>query len=151
MAGQRYDAFFQNSVYGTKTIDFAPALAYAGLALSNDPATTDGTLGAAFSTRTGKLLVTGVVRDGAAWADGLNVNDEILLVNGTAPTAETVNMLLSGPVGTAVALQVRRDGLPRDLKLTMRANPARKFQIQPMPNPTPAQQKVLAAWLGLKN
>ena len=148
VAGRRYDAFFQNSVYGTKTLDYAAALAYAGLTLSNTPVATDGTLGAAFSNRTGKLLVTGVVRDGAAWTDGLNVNDEILLVNGVAPGTETVNALLSAPVGTAVSVQVRRDGLPRDLKLTMRANPNRKFQIQPMASPTPAQQKVLAKWLG---
>ncbi|GAA3961382.1 PDZ domain-containing protein [Hymenobacter antarcticus] len=148
VAGRRYDAFFQNSVYGTKPIDFAPVLAYAGLTLSNNPVANDGTLGANFSNRTGKLLVTGVVRDGAAWTDGLNVNDEILLVNGVAPGTETVNALLSAPVGTAVSVQVRRDGLPRDLKLTMRANPNRKFTIQPMASPTPAQQKVLAKWLG---
>ena len=147
VAGRRYDAFFQNSVYGTKPIDFAPALAYAGLTLSNNLVANDGTLGANFSNRAGKLVVTNVIRDGAAWTDGLNVNDEILLVNGVAPGTETVNALLSAPVGTAVSVQVRRDGLPRDLKLTMRANPNRKFQIQPMASPTPAQQKVLAKWL----
>ena len=92
-------------------------------------------------------MVTNVIRDGAAWTDGLNVNDEILLVNGVAPGTETVNALLSAPVGTAVSVQVRRDGLPRDLKLTMRANPNHKFQIQPMASPTPAQQNVLAKWL----
>ena len=148
VAGRRYDAFFQNSVYGTKPIDFAPALAYAGLTLSNNPVANDGTLGANFSNRAGKLVVANVIRDGAAWTDGLNVNDEILLVNGVAPGTETVNALLSAPVGTAVSVQVRRDGLPRDLKLTMRANPNRKFQIQPMASPTPAQQEVLAKWLG---
>ena len=148
VAGRRYDAFFQNSVYGTKPIDFAPALAYAGLTLSNNPVANDGTLGANFSNRAGKLVVANVIRDGAAWTDGLNLNDEILLVNGVAPGTETVNALLSAPVGTAVSVQVRRDGLPRDLKLTMRANPNRKFQIQPMASPTPAQQEVLAKWLG---
>ena len=148
VAGRRYDAFFQNSVYNTKPIDFAAALAYAGLTLTNNPVANDGTLGANFSNRAGKLLVTSVVRDGAAWVDGLSVNDEVLLVNGVAPGTETVNALISAPIGTVVNVQVRRDGLPRDLKLTMRANPARKFQIQAMPSPTPAQQKVLAKWLG---
>ena len=148
VAGRRFDAFFQNSVYGTKTIDYATALGYAGLTLSSAPASTEGTLGANFSNRTGKLLVTTVVRDGAAWTDGLSVNDEILQINGAAPGEETVKALLSGPVGTAVSLQVRRDGLTRDVKLTMRANPDRKYTIQPMASPTAAQQKVLAAWLG---
>lgn len=148
VAGRRFDDFFKNSVYGTTTLDYATALGYAGLALTNAPLSADGTLGVNFSNRTGKLLVTSVVRDGAAWTFGLNVNDEVLQINGAAPGEETVKALLSGPVGSEIALQLRRDGLTRDLKIKMQPNPDRKFQIQPLPNPTPAQQKVLAKWLG---
>ena len=148
VAGRRYDDFFKNSVYGTKTLDYATALGYAGLALSNAPLSTDGTLGANFSNRTGKLLVTSIVRDGVAWTGGLNVNDEVLQINGAQPSDETVKTLASGPVGTAIKLQVRRDGLPRDITLSMVPSIDVKYQIQPMPNPTAAQQKVLAKWLG---
>ena len=45
-------------------------------------------------------------------------------------------------------LQVRRDGLARDISLSMVPAVDDKYQIQPMPNPTAAQQKVLAKWLG---
>ena len=148
VAGRRYDDFFNNSVYGVKTLDYATALGYAGLALTSAPSTTDGTLGAAFSNRTGKLLVTGVERQGAAWSAGLNVNDEILQINGAAPSEETVKTLVSGPIGTLMKLQVRRDGLVRDISLSMVPAVDDKYQIQPMPNPTAAQQKVLANWLG---
>ncbi len=148
VAGRRYDAFFQNCVYGTKTIDYATALGYAGLALTTAPLSADGTLGANFSNRTGKLLVASVVRDGAAWNTGLSATDEVLFINGAVPSDETVKALLSGPVGTEVKLQVRRDGLTRDLTLKMLPNPDQKFQIQPLPNPTAAQQRVLARWLG---
>jgi predicted metalloprotease with PDZ domain len=148
VAGRRFDDFFQNSAYGTKTIDYATALGYAGLGLTSAPPTTMGTLGATFSNRTGKLLVTSVLRDGAAWNTGLNVNDEILLINGVAPSEESVKSLLSGSVGNEVALQVRRDGLPRELKIKMAANTDVKYTIQPVANPTAAQQKVLAKWLG---
>ena len=148
VAGRRYDDFFQNSVYGTKSIDYATVLGYAGLTLTNANASvSSGTLGANFSNRTGKLLVASVERDGAAWNTGLNVNDEIMLINGAAPGEESVKSLLSGSVGNEVALQVRRDGLPRELKLKMLANPDVKYQIQPVPNPTAAQQKVLERWL----
>jgi predicted metalloprotease with PDZ domain len=148
VAGRRFDEFFQNSVYGTKPIDYATTLGYAGLSLTSAALTTMGTLGATFSNRTGKLLVTSVLRDGAAWNTGLNVNDEILLINGVAPSEESVKSLLSGSVGNEVALQVRRDGLPRDLKIKMAANQDVKYTIQPVANPTAAQQKVLAKWLG---
>ena len=148
VAGRRYDEFFLSSVYGTKPIDFATALGYAGLALTNNPLSADGTLGANFSNRTGKLLVATVIRDGAAWNTGLNVNDEVLLINGAAPSDESVKAILGGPVGSEVKLQVRRDGLERDITLKMLSNPDRKYQIQPLPNPTAGQQKVLARWLG---
>ncbi|WP_236668722.1 M61 family metallopeptidase [Hymenobacter rubidus] len=148
VAGRRFDEFFQNSVYGTKPIDFATALGYAGLGLTNNPLTTDGTLGANFSNRTGKLLVTSVLRDGAAWNTGLSATDEVLLINGAAPSDETVKALISTPVGTDVKLQVRRDGLTRDITLRALPNTDRKFTIQPLPNATAAQQKLLARWLG---
>ena len=148
VAGRRYDAFFQNSVYGTKPIDYATALGYAGLALTSTPLTTEGTLGANFSNRTGKLLVASVVRDGVAWTNGLNVNDEILQINGAVPSEEAVKTLVSSPVGTAMKLRVRRDGLPREINLSMAPSIDVKYQIQPIPNPTAAQQKVLAKWLG---
>ena len=148
VAGRRFDAFFQNSVYGTEPIDFATALGYAGLALTSAPLSTDGTLGANFSNRTGKLLVASVVRDGAAWNTGLSATDEVLLINGAAPSDETVKALISSPVGTDVKLQVRRDGLTRDITLKALPNPDRKFTVQPVAGPTAAQQKVLAKWLG---
>jgi len=147
VAGRRFDDFFKNCVYGTKTLDYNTALGYAGLTLTSSPLMGDGTLGANFSNRTGKLLVTSVLRDRAAWTGGLNVNDEILQINGAAPTNESVAKLATGPVGSEIKLQVKRDGLPRDLTLKMQANPDLRYQIQPLPNPTAAQQKVLAKWL----
>ncbi|GAB2871460.1 PDZ domain-containing protein [Hymenobacter ruber] len=148
VAGRRFDEFFQNSVYGTKPIDFSTALGYAGLTLTSAPLSTDGTLGANFSNRTGKLLVASVVRDGAAWNTGLSATDEVLLINGAAPSDETVKALVNSPVGTDVKLQVRRDGLTRDITLKAQPNPDRKFTVQPVASPTAAQQKVLAKWLG---
>ena len=148
VAGRRFDEFFRNSVYDTKPIDFATALAYAGLTLTSAPLSTEGTLGANFSNRTGKLLVASVVRDGAAWNTGLSATDEVLLINGAAPSEETVKALVSSPVGTDVKLQVRRDGLTRDITLKALPNADRKFTVQPVASPTAAQQKVLAKWLG---
>ena len=147
VAGRRFNDFFQKSVYGTAPIDFATALGYAGLALTSTPSPT-GTLGATLSTRTGKLLVSEVDRDGAAWTTGLNVNDEILQINGAAPSEESTKGLLAPAPGTEVKLQVRRDGLPREFTLKALPNPDVKVTLQPVATPTPAQQAVLAKWLG---
>ncbi len=146
VAGRRYDDFFAKSVYGTQTLDYATALGYAGLGISSTPVA-GGTLGASFANRGGKVVVTGVVRDGAAWTTGLSTNDEVLLINGAAPGEESVKSLLAMPVGTEMKLQVRRDGLPRELTLKALPNPDRLYTIQPLPSPTAAQQRVLAKWL----
>ena len=51
------------------------------------------------------------------------------------------------PAGTAVKVQVRRDGLPRELTLTLGAAPL-NYRIQPLPGtPSAAQQAVLNKWL----
>lgn len=147
VAGRRFDEFFKTRVYGTETLDYATALGYAGLALSSTPASTDGSLGASLSNRNGKLLVSSVKREGAAWNSGLNVNDEILQINGAAPSEESMKQLAGRPVGTEIKLQVRRDGLPREITLKLQADPDRRYQIQPMAGPTAAQQKMLAKWL----
>ena len=148
VAGRRYDDFFENSVYGTKTLDYATALGYAGLAITSGPAVSTGTLGANFSNRSGKLLVASVIRDGAAWNGGLSPNDEVLLINGVAPSDESVRSLVMSPVGTDMKLQVRRDGLIREVALKTLTSPDRKYQIQAVANPTAAQQRVLERWLG---
>ena len=148
VAGRRFDEFFAQSVYGTRPIDWPTALGYAGLELANDAVPPAGTLGATFSNRTGKLLVAGVLRDGPAEAGGLSVNDEVLLINGAAPSEQTVQPLLGGAAGSEVRLQVNRGGSKRDLTLKMADNPSRLLTIRPLPNPTAAQQRVLEKWLG---
>jgi predicted metalloprotease with PDZ domain len=147
VAGRRFDELFKTRVYGTETLDYATALGYAGLALSSTPASADGSLGANLSNRTGKLLVSSVERDGAAWNNGLSTNDEILQINGAVPNEESMKQLAGRPVGTEIKLQVRRDGLPRELTVKLQADPDRRYQILPMASPTAAQQKVLAKWL----
>ena len=158
VAGRRFNDFFQRSVYGTAPIDWAAVLGYAGLALSSAPLTPGGTLGATFSSRTGRLLVTAVRRDGPAAPGGLSPTDEVLLLNGAPPTEadfETVAgapagtlRLRPGPVGSEVRLQVRREGLPRELTLRRAENPDLRYQIQPLTSPSAAQVQVLEKWLG---
>ena len=148
VAGRRFDDFFRESVYGTKTLDYATALGYAGLGLTVSPQEPAYTLGATFANRGGKILVTKVSRGGAAWQQGLNVNDEVLQINGADPSEESVKFLLGGPAATPVALQVRRDGLTRDLTLTSQPNPDRQYSIKPLARPTKSQKMVLAKWLG---
>ena len=149
VAGQRFDDFFQNCVYGTRTPDYATALAGVGLTLTSTPATANGVLGATIANRGGRYLVTAVKRDGTAWSGGLNVNDEITQLNGAPPTDEAVKQANSGQAaGTVLKLQVKHGAQTHDLTLTLQPDASRVFQIQPNPQATPEQQRLLAKWLG---
>ena len=101
----------------------------------------------AVANRAGKLLVTSVKRDGSAWLGGLNVNDELLQLDGQPATEEAVKQLASKQNLTDVRLQVRRDGLPRELALTLRTTADSVFRLVPNPDATPAQLAVRAKWL----
>jgi predicted metalloprotease with PDZ domain len=149
VAGRRFDDFFQNYVYNAKTLDYNTALGYVGLALSSTPATPNGSLGATIANRNGHYVVTGVKRDGTAWNGGLNVNDEVLQLNGAAPTDDAVKQALFGTApSTAVKMQVKHGALTHDLALTLQPDPDRTYQIQPVASPTPDQLRLLAKWLG---
>ncbi|RYY13055.1 MAG: M61 family peptidase, partial [Cytophagaceae bacterium] len=149
VAGQRFDDFFQNCVYGTRTPDYATALGYVGLTLNSASATPNGVLGATIANRGGRYLVTAVKRDGTAWNGGLNVNDEITQLNGAAPTDEAVKQANNGlAAGTVLKLQVKHGAQTHDLNLTLQPDANRVYQIQPSPQATPEQQRLLAKWLG---
>ncbi|MGI4871520.1 MAG: M61 family metallopeptidase [Janthinobacterium lividum] len=149
VAGQRFDDFFQNCVYGTRTLDYGTALGYVGLSVINTPTGPNGALGAAVANRAGHYVVTSVKRDGTAWTGGLSANDEIIQLNGAAPTDDAIKQaLFASAPGAVLKLQVRRGGQPRDLSLTLQADADRTYQIQPAPGATEQQQRLLAKWLG---
>ena len=156
VAGRRFDDFFQNCVYGTRTPDYATALGYVGLTLTSAPSSPNGALGASIVNRGGHYVVatarpggTPVRRDGAAWTGGLNAGDEIVQLNGAAPTDEAVKQVVNGSApGTVVKMQVKHGAETHDLTLTLPADPLRTYQLQPNPQATPEQQRLLAKWLG---
>lgn len=149
VAGKRFDDFFQNCVYGTRTLDYSTALGYVGLSLTKTPASTTGSLGATIANRNGHYIVTYVKRDGTAWNGGLNANDEILQLNGAAPTDDAIKQaLFASAPGTVLKLQVHHGTQTRDLSLPLQPDPDFKYQIQPAADATPDQQRLLAKWLG---
>ena len=149
VAGRRFDDFFQHCVYGTRTLDYATALGYVGLGIKSAPASTTGSLGATITGRNGHYLVTYVKRGGTAWNGGLNANDEVLQLNGAAPTDEAVRQaVLASPPGTVLRLQVHHGTQTRDLALTLQPDYDLKYQLQPAATATPEQQRLLAKWLG---
>ncbi|MBG8553495.1 M61 family metallopeptidase [Hymenobacter sp. BT594] len=151
VAGRRFDEFFRTRVYDVQTLDYQTALGYAGLKLVTTPVSQDAALGADFSTTGGKVTVRGVQRDGSAWQGGLNVNDEVLALDG-GRISEDPNKLLAGRApGTPVKLLVVREGRVQEVTFPLLPSAAQRYRIEQAANPTPEQQVVLAKWLPVKS
>ena len=98
--------------------------------------------------RGGGIKVTSVVRDSPAYNDGLNVNDEILQIDGSKP--DDINKLIvSKKIGDIIEVKVRRDGLEKKYNITLQRNPNRSYVIEALPNQSKEQMELYQKWLYL--
>ncbi|PSR53647.1 peptidase M61 [Adhaeribacter arboris] len=147
VAGGKLDAFFNDYIYGTKTPDYVAYFNYAGLHFVNlNTNKPEASLGAKVSLTTGKQIVTTVLRDGSAWQGGLNVNDEIIALNGYRIT-DGVNLSLSGArAGQPISLLINRDGQMLTLEFPLVATETRRFEITPNEKAGKEQAAILNKW-----
>jgi predicted metalloprotease with PDZ domain len=150
VAGRRFDDFFRRYVYGTEMLPYDTVLGYAGLKLNKAPVAADAALGATVSTAGGKLTVTSTQRNGSAWQGGLNVNDELLALDGSRLTDDPNKQLATRPAGTQVKMTVSRDGQLKELTFPLLASTAVRYRIEQVASPTPEQQAVLSKWLSIR-
>jgi predicted metalloprotease with PDZ domain len=108
-------------------------------------------LGIASKKTEGRMYITAVSRNSAAWTDGLNVNDELISVNGVPVEAAIERMpeMTSKQVGDVVKIKVARDGKVLDFDVTLKANPNIRLVAQIDQNATAAQKAVLKKWMGI--
>ena len=148
-AGKNLDDFYKKYVYGVADVDYNKYLDYAGYQLTDEAANTnDPSLGIMTANTGGKIFVTSVLRDGTAWVDGINVNDEIISVDGT-PVTDANNILANKKAGDKLSLTITRDGLSLVLPVTLLRNALVKYKIETVANPSAQQLKVRNKWLKL--
>ncbi|PTQ99974.1 putative metalloprotease with PDZ domain [Mucilaginibacter yixingensis] len=150
-AGKNLDEFYSRYIYGTAAIDYDRYLGYAGfklvdeLAESNTPA-----LGISITAVNARPVISSVQRGSAAWVDGLNVNDEIVAIDGETFT-ELSAMLAYKTVGQQVKVTVIRDGQHIVLPVTLKRNATRRYRILSIETPTAQQMAVRNVWLKQSN
>jgi predicted metalloprotease with PDZ domain len=148
-AGKKLDDFYAKYITGLDPVDYKKCFEYAGYKLTdenegrNDPA-----LGIATVVSGGKIIVSSVLRGSAGWIDGINVNDELVAINGRRLT--TTDGILNGKKsGDKLEITVTRDGLPIDLTVTLLKNTRVKYKIEDMGNASDKQLTVRKKWLKL--
>jgi predicted metalloprotease with PDZ domain len=170
VAGTELRGFFDHALRSTQELDYAGALAAAGLALvpahqaaPGAPQQAGTAAGAPPPPRVpeesrtgltlrgdgGRVVVVNVLAGSAAWQAGVNPGDELVALDGfRVASPDWLNArLMEHPRGAQVRLTVfRRDELVT-LPLPVDKGPPPRFVVRPAPDATPAQQALCAHWL----
>ena len=141
------DRFYEQYVWGVADIDYNKYLGYAGFKLINNMADNNiPALGITTVVVNGKTLITSVIRNSAAWIDGLNVNDELIAINGQ-PFTDVASAMTGKSIGNKLTINLIRDGLPVSLIVTLRKNPQVKYYIASVEKPTNKELMIRNQWL----
>jgi predicted metalloprotease with PDZ domain len=146
-AGKNLDDFYARYINGLDELDYDQYLNYAGYHLVNElTGNNDASLGVGTSIFNGKITVTAVARNSAAWVDGINVNDELLAVDGQ-PVTDMAKILDGKHPGDKIVVSISRDGLPMDLTVTLLKRTSVKYHMESIAEPSGRQLEVRKKWL----
>ena len=162
ISGVSFTAFWAKYVTGTDDIEYAKYFGYAGVNVNTENATPNRPVAGAGITLGKALTVSSVTRNSAAWIGGLNVNDEILSIDGKMleEVLEGVRTQIPGlsldilpivtkkNIGDQLLIKVKRDGLEKDITLVLKENPNIRLKTEIVANPTALQLAVRKKWMG---
>jgi predicted metalloprotease with PDZ domain len=152
LSGRNMDAFFRDYVNGTKTPDYDAFFDAAGLQLVNiNEGANSASWGATTAVSDGKALVRSVNRGSSAYEGGLNVNDEVIAVNGFRVGNDLDNFIKGLSVGDTAEVLVSRDGKLQTLRIPMLKDESVRYRFERVQNPTAVQQKIYNKWLAIDN
>ncbi len=152
ISGTNMDAFFKDYVNGTQTPDYNKYFEAAGLNLVNiNKGSENPSWGANTGLSDGRLLVKSVNRGSSAYEGGLNVNDEIIAIDGYRVTDDISQYVNGRKIGEKLAVLIARDGKTMMLEVTMLKDNSVRYRFEKMPNPSKEQQAIYKKWLGLKS
>ncbi|WP_240337085.1 M61 family metallopeptidase [Rufibacter psychrotolerans] len=149
--GRSMEDFFRRYVYGKETPDYNAFLSTVGIRLTDvNAGTNQPLLGAAISTASGKPVVSIVTRNGSAWQAGLNVNDEIIAVNGYRVSEDINRSIPAYAVGDVLELVISRSGQLMVIPVKLLKDQTLKYRAELVPSPTEAQRKAYQKWTNPK-
>jgi len=146
-AGKNLDDFYAKYINGVDDIDYNKYLGYAGYKLVDEYEGLNAPdLGIRTTTVAGKLKVAAVLRGTSAWVDGINVNDELVSIDGV-PATDPKTLIDGKQVGDKIQVVVMRDGRQLTLPVTLLKVTLKKYHIESVTEPTASQMTVRKKWL----
>ena len=149
MAGKSLDDFFKKYVRGTADIDYNATLNGIGVQLeTGEEGLKQAFLGGTLAETDGKLTIRGVPADTPAYQFGLNVNDQIVAIDGNRASQTFLQSHLnSKKPGDKVKLTIFRFDELREIEVTLGARAKSDYKIVPVENPTDKQKRLYREYL----
>jgi len=164
VAGISFTNFWAKYVNGVDDVEYQKYFKLAGVDVTTENATPEKPVSGVNGqlTNAGTINVTSIARNSAAWDAGLNVNDEIISLDdksvndalesiklrSAALSLEVLPLVTKKKIGDVLKLKVMRDGLEKEISLTLKENPNVRLKATINENATPEQKAVFAKWLG---
>ncbi|WP_233603171.1 M61 family metallopeptidase [Pedobacter sp. KBW06] len=152
ISGKSFTDFWAKYVNGTHPVEYDKYFGYAGITIKNqNEGNSIPYIGVASKKTEGRIIISAVSRNSAAWVDGLNVNDEVISVDGVGVEAalERMPVITSKKPGDVVTVKVKRDGIEKDIKVTLKASPNIKLVAEIQGNAPESQVLVRKGWMGI--
>lgn len=152
ISGTSFTDFWAKYVNGTQSANYAPYFDYAGVKVVNENAGKNiPYLGIASKRTEGKIYIASISRNSAAWIAGLNVNDEVISIDGIPVEAvlERMTVITGKNVGDVVKVKLLRDGLEKTIAVKLQASPNVKLVATLDTQASPQQLLVRKKWFGI--
>lgn len=137
-----------------EAIDYNSYLHQVGYSLVDYYAISDlPDLGVSTSNQNGKIMVTSARRATSAWEAGLNARDEILAINGERVEQsgrELDGLIQQYKVGDTLNILISRDGLIRELNVSLLSDTRGAFNIVPKNNASSEEVRLGQIWLSAR-
>lgn len=148
IAGKKMTDFFEKYVAGTTVPDYNRILGYAGLTLKEQEPSSIS-LGCSTDDTGGKVIIKNVYKGGCGYTYALNVNDEILAIDGYRVTNRMglSDLLSNKKAGDEISILLSRASSIQTVKVKLALDINKLYYCQSLESPTTEQMKVRSRWL----
>lgn len=148
-AGISLKSFFDQHIYGTEPVDYAAYFAFAGLELyDRNERDSIQTAGWQIEKTEGRYIIKRVDRDTGAYLAGINVNDELIAINGHRAGDKYEKFVAECTPDNTIDVTIARQGILQTIPVKIGSGNARDYRILENPDATPLQKLLRKKWLG---
>ena len=147
VAGTDLSAWLHSMLDTTAELDYAEALDWFGLRFT-EAASGKASLGITVKNDAGRVMVAVIPRNTPAHRSGLNVDDEIVAINGFRVRGDGLPIAMGRyAAGTVIEVLIARRDQLLTIPVQLEAECRQVWQLEPDPQATLAQRTRLAEWL----